>query len=54
MSITSRRRVLRGGLFGVACACVAPGFAYAYAESPTGKWRSAASNSVFCSCRAAS
>ena len=34
----SRRRVLAGGLFGVACACVAPRFAYAYAESPSGKF----------------
>ncbi len=34
----SRRRVLAGGLFGVACACVAPRFAYAYEDSPTGKW----------------
>jgi hypothetical protein len=39
MAPASRRRVLAGGLFGVACACVAaPRFAYAYAESPTGKW----------------
>ena len=35
----SRRRVLAGGLFGVvACACLAPRFAYAEGESPTGKW----------------
>jgi hypothetical protein len=39
MPISSRRRVLQGGLFGVACACacVATGFAFA-AETPSGKY----------------
>ena len=35
MPFASRRRVLQGGLFGVACACVAGGFAFA-AEAPPG------------------
>jgi hypothetical protein len=38
MSSQTRRRVLRTGIFGVACACAVPGFAFAYAESPTGKY----------------
>ena len=37
MIFISRRRVLRNGVLGVACACVAPALAYA-AESPTGKY----------------
>jgi hypothetical protein len=37
MSIESRRRVLKVGVFGLVCACVAPRFAYA-AESPSGKY----------------
>jgi hypothetical protein len=37
MITTSLRRMLQGGLFGVACACVAPRLAFA-ADSPTGKW----------------
>jgi hypothetical protein len=36
MSRQSRRGVLRAGVFGVACACLAPRFAYA--ESPSGKY----------------
>lgn len=38
MSIPSRRRVLGAGVLGVVCACAAPRFAFAYADSPTGKW----------------
>jgi hypothetical protein len=38
MSPASRRGVLRGGLIGVACACLAPRLAYASAESPSGKY----------------
>jgi DNA-directed RNA polymerase subunit RPC12/RpoP len=37
MSYASRRRVLAGGLFGAACACVAPRLAFA-ADSPSGKY----------------
>ena len=38
MSLQSRRRALKTGLIGLACACVAPRFAFAEGESPTGKW----------------
>ena len=36
MTIASRRLVLQGALFGVACACVATGVAYADAPAPAG------------------
>ena len=38
MSIASRRFVLQGGLFGVACACVATRIAFAADAPPSGKY----------------
>jgi DNA-directed RNA polymerase subunit RPC12/RpoP len=41
MPLASRRSILQGGLFGVACACIAPQLAFAQkpsAPSPSGKY----------------
>lgn len=41
MSIATRRNILRGALFGAACACTGARIAYAAdnpPKSPTGKW----------------
>jgi|SRR5579859_2608282 len=38
MTYASRRRVLRSGIFGAACACLGPRLAFATDQPPSGKF----------------